>query len=216
MRVDRTRLGSRWLGLWIAAFAVAEVIGLGLAGGVVQRGHAGGEPSLFGALLTGAFAGAVEGAVVGTVLALALVTVRPALRIGRWIGGTMIGAMVAWAAGSTVPLFFGGADAAPVSEPSLALTMVFAAGLGMVAGVVLAAFQAPALRSIGVSRRAWLLANAAGWAVAMPLAFVAADRPWTTSAALLRGAALVALMGALVGLATGLVVRHVGPRAATA
>jgi hypothetical protein len=164
---------------------------------------------LIGAMAIGILAGAIEGAIVGAVLGMVLVVVRPALRMRAWIPGTMAGAALAWCAGSAVPVVMADAGDAG-TEPAFALQMVFASGLGLAAGLVLAAFQAPALRAIGVRRHQWLIANAIGWALAMPLAFLAADRPWTDAAALARGTALIALMGAVVGLATGLALRRVG------
>lgn len=84
---------------------------------------------------------------------------------------------------------------------------MFAAGLGLVAGPVLAAVQVRVLRHHAPRARRWLLANALGWAAGMPLVFVAVGqlaRSGPTPRTLSRAAAALLAAGAAVGLIEGL------------
>jgi hypothetical protein len=200
---------------WIIANAIGELIGLGtiaIFGFFVFREA--GEPAgivqalAFAAVfvLTGAFEGLVIGYAQGTVLR----TLLPSLR--GWVGATTVGAMVAWAIGM-VPSTIGtlmqqGTGAEPsMSEPPLIVVLALAAVLGAVAGPLLAVFQWLALRKV-LRRRAWLWlpANAAAWALGMPIIFLGAQANEFTSNAVAI-AALVAIAifvaGAVVGAVHG-------------
>ena len=167
---------------WIVANALAELVGLGvvaLAGllafqrfGEPRTGaQAAGFAALFVAL------GAFEGAVVGVAQRHVLRERLPALK--GWVGATVAGAMAAWAIGmlpSTLMGLGSSATAAPQVEPSLALVLLLAAAMGAVAGPLLAVFQWRSLRRV-LSRRAgwWPPANAAAWALGMPIIFLGAQ-----------------------------------------
>lgn len=199
---------------WILANALGELVGLGSVAAlgfvIVQRA---GEPVnpaqalAFAALFI--LLGAFEGAVVGVAQRQVLRTLLPSVR--GWVLATVVGAMVAWAAGmvprTVMTVLQEGATAAtePPAEPSIFLVLLLAVGLGVVAGPILAAFQCLSLRK-AVSGRAWLWlpANAAAWAVGMPVIFLGAQANEVTSSTV-GVAALVALAIFIAGAAVGAV-----------
>ena len=198
----------RWIAAWVVAFAAAEVLGLGLAGGVLVEGLHAGLDGVLGVFL-GATAGALEGGVVGAVLAQVLRTLDPALRRDWFVLGSIGGAVLIGCMAMAVPLLAAhpAGHAAPPARPAI-VQLMFSICLGASAGMIFSAFQAPALERLGVRPRAWLVGNGAGWAAAMVLAFAGDVRHFTSAAAFGRGAPVVAGMGALVGLATALTLRH--------
>jgi hypothetical protein len=131
-----------------------------------------------------------------------LVAARPEVPLRRWWRATIAGALVGWGLGSLPSLFLAGQGAGP--EPPRTLVLLGAAALGIAAGPILGAFQARVLKGIGVSARRWVVANALGWMLAMPLVFAAADRAWTALPTIARGAVFLGLAGALAGVSTGL------------
>lgn len=158
-----------WLA-WVATNAVAELVGLGaVALGVwtaAQRGLAGAGLSVAMIAL-----GAVEGLVVGAAQAQILRGWLPALRRFAWIRATVGGAIVAWALGSLPSLLMG--EGGGARGPSETAQTLLAAALGLVAGPILAAFQARVLRRHVRGAGWWLVANAVAWAAAMPFVFAA-------------------------------------------
>lgn len=217
-RVDRMATQSwraRFWWQWVAANAGAEFVGLGTVAalGYVVATRLG-EPH--GPLPAIAFAlvfvclGAFEGLVVGVAQAKVLRSRIPSL--GGWASASVVGAVVAWAAGMVPSTFMrvigSGASGAPpeISEP---VRLVLAAGLGLVAGPILAYFQWRCLRRY-IARGAawWLPANAVAWAFGMPVVFVAAHvgAIGTDPALVVPGVGLVLLAaGAVVGAIHGAV-----------
>ncbi|MDH4109762.1 MAG: hypothetical protein OEW35_15850 [Gammaproteobacteria bacterium] len=199
---------TRFWQQWVVANAVGEFVGLGAVAalGFMAFKHAGEPANTIQALTFAAtfvLLGAFEGAVVGVAQRAVLVRRLPALR--GWIRATVAGAMAAWAIGmvpSTIVSLAHGPDTPAQAEPPLAMVLLLAAGLGAVAGPLLAAFQWHSLRKV-VTRRAWLWlpANAAAWALGMPIIFLGAQSNELTSAP----AVIVAVM-ALTLLAAGAVV----------
>lgn len=202
----------RW---WVAANAFAELFGLGAVAtaGLLLFQQAGEPDSVGGALAFAAVfvvLGGFEGLVVGVAQNAVLRTRLPAVH--GWVRATVAGAMVAWALGmvpSTVMNLMQGASrgAEPAAEPALGLVLLLAAGLGAVAGPVLAAFQWRVLRKV-ILRRAWqwLPANAAAWALGMPVIFLGAQANEITADPLvIAGIVALALFaaGALVGAVHG-------------
>jgi hypothetical protein len=209
---------SRFWQQWVLANAVAEFVGLGsvAALGFIAFKHAGEPADTSQALIFAAtfvLLGAFEGAVVGIAQRAVLVRRLPALR--GWIRATVAGAMAAWAIGmipSTIASLAHGPDASVQAEPPLALVLLLAAGLGAVAGPLLAACQWHSLRKV-VARKAWLWlpANSAAWALGMPIIFLAAQSnelncPPAVIVAVI-GLALFAA-GAVVGAVHGWVLLH--------
>lgn len=197
-RIDRPSAQDLWR-RWVAANALGELVGLGLTGAV-----AAGAMLSIGArrpvMAAGAVvaSGAIEGAVVGYAQWRVL-SDRIALPARRWIVATVIGAVAAWAAGVTPSLLFAEQGGA-ASEPAIAVQLLWAALLGLIAGPVLAGPQALALRGHVDRPWRWIAANAAAWACALPVTFLA-------PALLPAGApaALVALGFAVGALAAGAV-----------
>lgn len=207
--MNKTLLSPRafWL-RWVAANAIGELVGLGVVAGIgllLFRQFADPQSWQQAALVAVAFVGlgAFEGFAVGLAQAAVLRRLVPAVR--GWVGATVIGAMVAWVVGmlpSTLARMLGPAGDAPVPEPPLWLVLLLSAGLGAVAGPVLAAFQWRSLRRALRTRAwVWLPANAAAWSLGMPVIFLGAQANEATS-----DPALMALMVGLALLGAGAVV----------
>lgn len=148
---------------------------------------------------------------------LALRRIYPTLSMGRWILYTSILAVAGWAIGSAIPIFGEFSDTAtePYDPPVVPLAMASAAmgaGLGVMFGFV----QRFALRAAATDTHWWVVANAMGWALALPLIYVAASLggPDDPISAYI-GAGLVAGLGAglVLGLVTGLSFWKMEPRA---
>lgn len=178
-RQDAVTLWLRWVG----ANSLAEAVGLGLTFAfdvliiwqVMEAGNA--WAPLVGIVLMSA-TGAIEGGVVGWLQWLVLRRPFPQIARRAWIRATIIGAVVAWFLGSLpstlMDMGAAGADTA-VAEPSLAIVLLLAAGMGLALGLVLAFPQWRVLRAAVPRAWVWLPANAAAWAVGMPIIFALVD-----------------------------------------
>jgi hypothetical protein len=178
--MKRERDAIFWL-RWVLANAIGEAIGLSavlLVGfgllGPRLAGLAGAWPAVL-SLVAGVLLGILEGIVVGAAQGAVLRSRLPALSLRTWILATVIGAMVAWGLGMLPSTLFstdpGGTEAA--AEMPGWLTYVMAAGMGTVAGVILASAQWVALRQSRVRQAGlWLPANALAWLCGMPLVFL--------------------------------------------
>jgi hypothetical protein len=211
-----------WL-RWVMANALGEAVGLSavlLVGfGVLSpllAGLTGAWPALL-SLVAGVLLGICEGVVVGAAQGAVLRLRVPGLALRTWILATVAGAMVAWGLGMLPSTLMsadaGGGEAA--AEMPAALTYVMAAGMGAVAGVILAVAQWLGLRSLRSQvRRAglWLPANALAWACGMPLVFLGMGAI-PAGAGLLQALPIViaatAAAGAVVGAIHGLVLVRV-------
>lgn len=163
------------------ANALAELLGLGavaaLAYVVVTTM---GEPyGLRRALALAAvlvLMGAVEGLVVGFGQARVLRQRLPHLQ--GWVSATIIGAVAVWALGmipSTIMSINESGNSGQPPEIGEPLRLLLAAGLGLVAGPLLAFFRWRILRRYIVRGAAWWLpTNALAWAARMPVVFVGA------------------------------------------
>lgn len=216
---------SELLRRWVLANTVGEVLGLGgtgiLAWLLVGRS---GEPSAVGAVL-GAFVvavlcGAVEATVVGLLQHRAVHPWLPALTRRAWWWATLWGALAAYVLGflpstvmSLVSVSEGGAA---VAEPPQWVVLVAAAGLGLVAGAVLASAQALVLRHHLVGARRWMPANMLAWAVGMPVVFLGMDLAFRDGGVARTVGVVVATLattGAVVGVINGsFLTRMVLPR----
>lgn len=200
--------GPRFWWQWIIANGLDELAGLGA---VAALGYAVvsqlGEPqgavqSIAMAVLFTVF-GAIEGLVVGWAQERVLRPRLPALT--GWIRATVYGAVAAWALGmvpSTIMSLQAPQAGAQPPEMSDALQLLLAAALGAVAGPILAAFQWLRLRAAVPRRSAWWLpANAAAWAVGMPVVFAGAQLGSS-----LESPAVIALVVALTLAGAGAIV----------
>lgn len=208
---------SKFWQCWVLANALGELVGLGTVAivGFLLFRHAGEPSSIQQALaFVAAFVllGAFEGVVIGLAQRQVLRSLMPSVR--GWVMATVVGAMIAWAIGmlpSTVAglLAQGATPTNGPPEPPLILVLLLAAGLGAIAGPLLAAFQWLSLRKV-VHRKAWLWlpANAAAWALGMPAIFLGAQVNELTSstAAIVTTVALaIFTAGATVGAVHGIV-----------
>ena len=92
------------------------------------------------------------------------------------------------------------------AEPTLLVTILLAAGLGLMAGPILGIAQWTVLRPLVQRAGRWLWANALVWAVGMPLIFLGMDLvPWTGQPliAALGIYVVCAIAGAVVGVIHG-------------
>jgi hypothetical protein len=210
--------GVFWL-RWVTANALGEAVGLSavlLVGfGVLGRAVEGlpGAWPLVASVAAGVLLGVFEGTVVGAAQGIVLRRRLPGLALRAWIMATVIGAMVAWGLGmlpSTL-MATGAEGAQAAAEASEWLTYVMAAGMGLVAGVVLAFVQWTVLRTAAGVRRAglWLPANSLAWCLGMPVVFagmgsipagagVAQAIPIVVAATAAAGAVVAAVHGAIL------------------
>lgn len=208
---------SLWL-RWVAANALAELLGLGatFALDILILARVAEVRSILASLLgivAIAATGAVEGVVVGLLQWSVLRRPFPAIARRAWLLATVIGAMVAWFLGSlpsTLMDMGGQANGAPAQEPPQALVLLLAVGMGLFLGVVLGYPQWRVLRRAVRGAWLWIPANAFAWALGMPAIFAAVDRVYAAYASGSPGgaaaimAAALALAGALVGAVHGL------------
>ena len=186
---------------WIAACALGEALGIA----AVATTYAALDRGLVAnATVWILIAGAWEGLSLGS--AQALVLRRFGIVPLAWIALTMAGAIVGY--GLSLLGGAGGSDSA--EEPSLALIIVLGAGMGVAMGALMGAFQSLGARRI-LSPRKWIVANMAGWALAMPVIMAAAtsvERSFPLALITAIGAASGGVAGAALGIVTSLALPH--------
>lgn len=167
---------------WTVANALSELLGLGATFGLIAFLVSSLNPqSLTGILLTFAvsvLSGTVEATMVGVAQWWAMHPWFPMIRALRWWRATLIGALAAYALGylPTTLIDMGGSGAqTPQPEPAIWLTMLFAVGLGMVAGAILSFAQWLELRKHLKKATLWMPANMLAWACGMPVIFLGID-----------------------------------------
>lgn len=204
--------GRRFLRRWIAANALAELVGLGIVAGAGWY-LVGAHPArTLRAVLAQAGAmvllGGVEGWIVGMAQRRVLRACLPAL--AGWTRATVAGALCCWVLGmapSTIMHLAGGVQDGGTAGPGLGLRLALAVVLGLVAGPLLAVFQWRCLRTaLGRASRAWLPANGLAWAIGMPVVFATVHVVATRTSAIETGiaaAAGLAAAGAVVGTVHG-------------
>lgn len=197
---------------WTLANAWGELVGLGTVAGLgyLVASRLGEPASAIAALaLAAAFVvlGAIEGLVVGVAQNQVLRRALPA--VSGWVRATVIGAVASWAIGmlpSTIMSMLAQASGGQPPEINDSLRLLLAAGLGFVAGPMLAFFQWRQLRVAVPHAWLWLPANSLAWAVGMPVIFAAAHAAAHQSswqAAMGTVGLALALAGALVGAVHG-------------
>jgi hypothetical protein len=167
---------------WTIANGLAEFVGLGgtfVAIGLLFSRIDTQQTS--GILLSFAVAiasGAIEATIVGLAQWWAMQPWFPIIGRFTWWSGTLIGALLAYGLGylpSTLMSMGEAATQTPQAEPPTWVVMLLAAGLGAVAGVVLAFAQWLVLRGKVERAGLWIPANALAWAVGMPVIFWGMD-----------------------------------------
>jgi hypothetical protein len=150
-----------------------------------------------------------EGLILGGLQVIGVKVFIPAASARRWILATIFVGLLGWGIGTFIPMFIvtetpGAAAPDPTSE--LAGVMIFAAGFGLLIGAVFGAAQALGLPRGGGRRWSWTIANAVGWAVALPMIYgaanIATEVPrWAAKLAIWAAGGCVA--GLLIGIVTG-------------
>jgi hypothetical protein len=190
----------------------AELIGIGVgAAWWIAMDQIAPDPVTLGGKATmlglKSLSGLVEGIVLGSLQAMVLRRLYPKLSARAWVILTSLLAIFGWAVGSAIPIFgtFGAQDQI---EPPLLLIVAFASIFGLLIGGLFGGVQALALRQSAHCSYWWVIGNALGWAIALPVIYLAASLPdqatamWHIVAAGL-GSGIVAgvLLGAVTGLA---------------
>lgn len=208
--------GARLWWRWVAANGLSEMVGLGATGAAIALLFSRVEalPGIAGALLSllvAAGSGAIEATLVGLAQWWAMRPWFPGITRRAWWLATLAGAMVAYGLGfvpSTLMNLGAEAPGEPVAEPPLWIMLLFAAGLGLVAGAVLSFAQWLVLRREVRGAGWWLPANMLAWLAGMPLIFWAIDaaqKGQPPYQALLLIAGCLLLVGLLVGAIHGAV-----------
>jgi hypothetical protein len=212
-----TRPGRRALGAWILACTLGELLGFGLAGtiaAIVFRAIPDpNRPALAVLLVLGAVsAGIAEGALLGACQWHALVRIYPGVRARDWMAASALASGLGWLVGSlpSTLMSLSNAPATAASEPDPLVLVIGTFAGGAVLGALFGGIQRRVLRSHAAGTWRWVASNAAGWAAALPLSYLAgSSETAASSVALAWATAVVAgtLMGLLVALATAMALR---------
>jgi hypothetical protein len=197
-----------WL-QWTLANVVGEVLGLGLVGAAATAMVLTiGEPdtAFVRVMMAGVMiaAGALEGAIVGYAQWLVLRRRLHRLSWREWVTATAVGALAAWTMGmapSTLMALNQSVESPP-PEMSDAVKYALAAVMGAALGTILGIPQWRALRRYVVGASLWMWANAAAWAVGMPMVFIGVGASSVGASALsvaLTVVVTIAAAGASVG-----------------
>jgi hypothetical protein len=204
---------SRLLGRWLALCAIAELFGIASAAvwfGAINVWA--GEPEALTLRIAAWFlmslAAVPEGLILGGLQAHGLRWFFTSVSAARWIGATIAVGFLGWGIGTFIPMFVvDEAVMANGAEPGLAATALYSLVFGLGVGAVFGLAQAWALPAEARGRGLWVLANAIGWAIGLPLIFIAAkiagdQSGWIMRVALWACGGIGA--GASVGIATGI------------
>ena len=134
-----------WL-RWVAANALAELVGLGstlaVDYGIISRvASAKSIPASMVGILLVTVSGAIEGGLVGLAQWAVLRRPFPAITRRSWIGATVVGAMVAWFFGSLPSTLMDMSEqqsGSAAQEPSTFIVLLLAAAMGLFLGFILA------------------------------------------------------------------------------
>jgi hypothetical protein len=198
------------------ANAIGELIGLGCAAalGIAVISKIEDTESAAGTIVVAVvmiLAGVFEGVIVGFAQWMVLHHRLPRLTERLWVAATAAGAFIAWVIGmipSTVmSLQSNGASSSPPPEISDAVVYLLAAAMGLVLGPILASMQWLVLRRHVRHAGLWIAANAAAWALAMPLIFIGAGvigDHGVSLGTIAFALCMITLAGAIVGAVHGL------------
>jgi uncharacterized integral membrane protein len=219
MGAQNTRMSLR---SWIAACTAGEILGFGAAAlwAFLALTLFGMDPVSPGAragfLGLMVVAGLFEGLVLGSLQWLVLRRRFRRLRALHWTGATAAMAALGWFLGMLPQALRepAAAGAGAAWEPPAVLILAGAAGFGAVIGAAFGLAQWLVLRRHARGAARWIPANALGWAMGLPWAFVAGNLGDLTASVPLA-VALSALAGLLMGLSvavvTGLALRRIQP-----
>lgn len=205
---DRPPGDGRLWWRWFVANIAGEVVGFGLAMlvGVLAAPLALGLTSVAqwqAVAVTVVLIGIVEGVPVGLAQWLALRAALPGIPRAAWLGATVAGAVLAWAAGMVLGSVAGDRLEALAAGSPVVLALV----IGAVAGSLLSLAQWWVLRRVVPRAGWWAPAHALAWAAGMVVAYTGLGTlpdgapPWQVAA---TGAVTGLAMGGLVAAITGL------------
>jgi hypothetical protein len=216
-----------WL-RWLAANAFGELLGLGLTFTMIALVLSGlddqeGIGGVLISFLVAVASGAIEATLVGLAQWWAMFPWFPAISRRTWWLATLVGALVAYVLGylpSTLMSLGEEASQSQMVEPPQWMVLLFAAGLGAVAGAALSFAQWLALRKKVSGAGWWVPANMLAWLAGMPLIFWGIDvarrgQSLTETVMLLAGCLLLAgaVVGAIHGVALVRLTGSTSPRA---
>ncbi len=166
--------------IWILLTALAELVGilLGASWWIWADGLLPDPDGLFwqvSMLLFKALSGVPEGLVLGLVQANLMSRRLPDLSIVRWTAATCLVAVVGWAAGSSFSIFAPSDAGSGGFDPGVGQTILMASGFGVLVGALFGGAQTLALSGLGVVRWPWIVGNAVGWALGLPVIYLAAS-----------------------------------------
>jgi hypothetical protein len=202
---------DRTLTRWVAVCAAAETVGMTAAAAAARAGdRLSGAPRTAGdtAVVVGlaVAGGIVEALAVGAATAVGLHATVPTLPRGRWIAVTTLVAGLCWGVGAAPAAVSAVDSAADAGSPSLWLVAAGALAIGLVTGGLLGAAQSLVLRGHVLHPWRWTASSCLAWPVPMAVIFVGASTPdptWSTAQVLLLAVPTGALAGALLGAGLG-------------
>lgn len=166
---------------WVIVCAFAELIGISI-GAVwwIAADRFDPEPltaaAKWAALALKSMSGIAEGVILGSLQVLALRRIYPHVSAKRWIIYTTSLAVAGWAIGSAFPIFSEqSATPSEAFDPPLALLALASAAMGTVLGTLFGLVQRQELKHVAKDTRWWIFGNAFGWALALPIIYVAAS-----------------------------------------
>lgn len=189
----------RWIARWIAGSVLAHLLGGLAAVGIMVGAHVSGlaGANVFAAIVVGAVAGLAGGFLTGVAGSALL----PAgVSRATWVRGTMAGAVILWMLVAITPALLIAEPSAP--EKPLLARFALAMCIGSSAGMLLSAFQVPALAMLAVRVRPWLIGNGAAWGAATPVTYAVTGVPSSSSATALAALLLLAVAGVTAGATT--------------
>lgn len=205
---------------WTINCGIGELIGIAAASMMALTVHQFlGEPETTQDKLLGLFimlfAGLVEGFILGTLQWKVLKVKFKEIPYNKWVGFTILVAMIGWFIGTVSSLFLIQVEEIPdefLIEPTIYQTLLYATGLGALLGAMFGYFQWLVFRQYALHTFKWIWANALGWAIAMAIIFYFATLPISstpTSTILLYGGIGGVLAGLSVGAITGLFLNRI-------
>jgi uncharacterized membrane protein YhaH (DUF805 family) len=207
--MSRTSKRTLWL-RWVAANAFGELLGLGATFAVIalvfsRLADQQGPGIVLVLFLIAVASSAIEATLVGIAQWWAMYPWFPTITRRAWWLATLVGALVAYVLGylpSTLMSLGQQTSQTPVTEPPQGIMLLFAAGLGAIAGMVLSSAQWLTMRNKVTQAGWWIPANMLAWMVGMPIIFLGIDatqigRPPLQAALLLAG--VLFLTGAVIG-----------------
>ena len=205
---------------WTLNCGIGELIGIAAAAMIAIIVHQFlGEPETTVDKLLGLFimlfAGLIEGFILGTLQWKVLKVKFKDIPYNKWVGFTILVAMIGWFIGTVSSLFLIQIEEIPdtaLVESTIYQTLLYATGLGLLLGALFGYFQWLVFRQYALHTLKWIWANALGWAIAMAIIFYFATLPTSstpTPTVLLYGGIGGVLAGLSVGAITGVFLNQI-------